>query len=260
MRTIILVAIISISICCSPSYDFENSLTIQDLNGKVETLKELVYEVQSNGELAPIDKLSIQTVNSNHGLNINVDNYKKYDASGFETESGAIESDGSLTIKNNSTYIFEGDKVIQKVNRLKTDDIRIEYLYDQKGKLKDKKMILSKNDFVGSHSSYIYDKNGFQIEQTIHAKGEIKVQFTNNDHGKMKKSIATIKGKIMDITEYVYDEFQNCIGETQIDKDGNILKMKKWKFEYDGQKNWVKKTHLIDGQPKYVIERKIQYY
>ena len=62
--------------------------------------------------------------------------------------------------------------------------------------------------------------------------------------------------------EFRYDEKGNITEDIkhEFDSEGNIEYEKICKYKFDNRYNWVKKTIFENDIPRYVVERKIDYY
>jgi len=59
---------------------------------------------------------------------------------------------------------------------------------------------------------------------------------------------------------YAYDENGNLTATKTADSEGKTLDDRKYTFEYDTHKNWVKKKVAVNGQPAFEVTRTITYH
>lgn len=59
---------------------------------------------------------------------------------------------------------------------------------------------------------------------------------------------------------YAYDKNNNLISTKTTDAKGKPVENRIYKYNYDSNNNWTKKTISINGQQKFVVERTLFYY
>lgn len=152
-------------------------------------------------------------------------------------KSAETKSDGNGKTLSRITYEYEGDKLIAKTN------------YDSKNQ-------------VDYYEKFSYDEKGNVIKKgsytTLDGEMHDEYQYDINNN---KTSWSIFRGNKLEMRAlYTYDKYNNMTSYKLTDATDRLLDGKSYSFTYDKKGNWIKKTTIINGKPKFVIERKITYY
>ena len=60
-------------------------------------------------------------------------------------------------------------------------------------------------------------------------------------------------------TEFIYDDKGNLIEANRYDEN-NTLEEEAYEYQFDDNKNWIKKITVKDDKATFIIEREIEYY
>lgn len=136
-------------------------------------------------------------------------------------------------IKSNETYSYSENKMITKIFDYNGYQVTtIENLIDNKGRIVTKKFYDEENDFCG-HKNYQFN-----------SKNDIVKELHNN---------------FDESTVYTYDKKRNLLRiEWYVENDSNGFK--EFKYKSDSNDNWIEKIEYIKDQPKYIVERRIEYF
>ena len=194
----------------------------------------------------------------------------KYDKRGNRIKVIHYYSDGTKGMKNTYKYNKKGNIIEEHWLNPKTYDTKITYKLDDKGN----RIEANLNGKLKWKWTYKYDEKGNIIE---------KIKYNSND-------------SLIDIDTYKFDEQNHKIESTKhypyskrklifnyitkFDNNGNPFKKifytshswnvsqsqgrlrwkKTYEYEFDNKGNWTQMIVFVDGVPKYIYERKIEYY
>jgi hypothetical protein len=161
-----------------------------------------------------------------------------YDARGNQTEFIAYSPDGLMTTKTTYVYNDKGYLIEEHLNDVVPNLLEVKWFssYDDKGN----RIGLDRYD-PGKpvyKQTFGFDANRNKIEDNV-----------LNDDGSVKNKVT-----------YTYDAQKNKTEITETGSDGTIKFKTVITYEYDKNANWVNSTHSINETPKYIYERKLEYY
>ena len=266
MKKLLLLLFIPLVFACSD--DVKNNLDNQNLNGNVESLKQIKYGViEKFGEVYK-DESNILT-----GFNISY--ISKFNRKGYETESKMYSDVNAfyLIIK----YEYDNKNLrIERRDFSEYEDLpvteksplvhRIVYKYDEEGKL------IQSEGFDEEGPQYFYKYKYFdnenKMEQMLYLingkriSGEIYKY--DNDGKVLEKSNYKTEGLLETKSSYKYNDNGNLIEELYENyiRHGDVKrKIQKFKYEkFDSENNWLKQIIFEDGKALEITERTIKYY
>lgn len=162
----------------------------------------------------------------------------KYNEAGEEVERSTYDENGNLDRKEVTNY-NENGKIAEK-KTYKSDgslESRFTCDYNQKGDMTFK--YYNEDGELTLENNYIYDENGNTVQENSASTGAY-LNYTS------KQLIS-------------YDDFGEVIKRTSY-VNGDLKSETTYEFEFDQNKNWVKKTEFENRIPQEIIEREIQYY
>lgn len=258
----------------------KSDLVLENIQGKVYSLKEFSYEANENyGTLIRGNRSRRSTLDH--------DFYKIYDTYGRKIEEGKYDdySNGGLIYKLIYTYDKKGNLIEGNYFSTNNEFLRKQsYVYDEFDNLVEKVSI----NFDGSFAeklTYVYDILGNNIEENIYnqynqitkmtykydsignkieekslfGNGSISVLSKYNERGFLiednKEHLPS--SNLNSKTTYKYDINGNKIEENS---DGSWGEKLTYKYEYDSHHNWTSQVLFKEGKPLYIIEREILYY
>lgn len=255
------------------------------LKGEVKSFQEYSYEaIDKFGELTkgkrqydlgfksyPIGAL--KTFNKNGYINkiIEYDENKivsktsnhSYNEKGNIIEINGLDSNDSLKYK-----------IIFKYND--KDFMTVRSLYDKEGEIS-QKMVFEYNEelnqvgkswyfFADKDELYSYDENKYDLKGNLKSiftdfydslRISEKSYFTYDENGnliKEEKSKSTKEGAFQAYTTYDYND------KGYVSNESSATYGLQYEYEYDAYTNWIKRIEYINGFPKFILERKIEYY
>jgi YD repeat-containing protein len=226
-------------------------------------------------------------------------NFIKYNEYGLKSEVREFVTFGVSDVKteNITTFSYNDKKrLIEK----KTVNAVYTYKYDENGnKIEEKKfyknsesndnfeeLISFKYDDSGNvieenHQSFNslmnlniknctlfrYDKNKNLLEEkyySISSSGEmtfnnIVIYNYDNNNNLVEKTEKGANGNLISKNTFKYNEIGLVVEEIEINSYGDNYKQN-FKYEFDKENNWIKKTIFINDKPSALHERKIEYY
>jgi hypothetical protein len=225
--------ILMFSLCYCALKKDKNSLTKDNIKGRVSTLTESHYSaIERFGETQKggLEYKYIYKYDTN-GNQIEVNGYSnipgiidgrerktiyKYDTNGNKIEESWYDPDGSLSL----ITIFK---------------------YDSRGNQIEANCYNSDGSLLISRSTYKYDSRGNKIEDNF------CFPYPVCDSG--------------DKYTFKYDSRGNQIEENRYNSDGSLEYKHTFKYdEYDKTGNWVRKIKFRNDKPLVITERKIEYY
>jgi hypothetical protein len=118
---------------------------------------------------------------------------------------------------------------------------------------------------------YKYDNKGNRLEEEVYGNnGALRVRYVYNRKEKQREEL-TYSAEGVLATKYLFtlDDKENITEKTEITvKDGSVREKYTYKYEFDGQGNWIKRTTekwvVKDGnsipEPGWITYRTITYY
>ncbi len=230
----------------------KNDWKDENLKGQVKSFTELSYEI--------IEEKKQENHYKKEVKNFDQDG-KTIDELLYNFEGAGNHFIPKYNEKNEKTamycYVENSDKLIY----------RWVYSYNEKG-LKTKDEIYDSSNKLTLERFFKYDEKGNKIERTqkyaYNPDTTIsKRTFEYNDSGQNTR-ITTYDpfGKtVKSHYDFAYDKKGNKIEENILNPDGKITSKWIYKYEFDKQGNWIKKTEFAEGlYPKTIIQRKYEYY
>jgi len=166
--------------------------------------------------------------------------FYKYDNYGNLVEESETQWEDVLHLRNTRKYDSSGN-LIENIHY--KSDGRLSRHVVNKYDIRNNKIERLEYDSIGKTSGreqYKYDNNGKNIEE--------------------KKFY--LNGEVFSLRKRRYDENSNMIESISIPPtDRNREKHRKvWEYQYDENKNWIKRVQYINDEPFETRERKIEYY
>ena len=186
-----------------------------------------------------------KTVSNNFEINsISTKNYK-YDKNGYKIEekntSLIIDKKSNKIIQNNEFVMyFKNDDSGCKIEEYNTSN-KTTFLYDSKKELIEKQQYSILNDgkiSLNETTTFKYD-----------TKGKLTDQTNKNSNG-----------KLISWKTYNYNENGFISEVISFDSFRENNNKDSFKYEYDKNKNWIKKTTFFKDKPETIEEREIVYY
>jgi|694.fasta_scaffold111547_3 hypothetical protein len=140
---------------------------------------------------------------------------------------------------------------------------RYKYKYDYKGN-KIEVVTYNSDGSMRYISSYKHDDEGNEIsfyQQKANGNLNQKSEYKYNSKGKItyEKSISTLYGTYEFYFFYDYNG-ENLIEESRFNGNGRLSNKQTYTYQFDKRQNWIQKIVYVNDIPKYVIERKYEYY
>lgn len=187
----------------------------------------------------------------------NVIETKEYNLNGgLESVISYKYDDKNNILEENMTYNNSGSPYISR---------KYKYKYDEKNNVVEK-LDVDELDFNLSRTTYKYDANNNVIfQQQTQKDGKratteiFKYDQRNNkiEEGKCYD----LKANQFQMNYFVYDENDNLIQESAKNLDGSEYYKINYKYEFDNQGNWIRRTSDNNADyPGYIVERTIEYY
>ena len=188
----------------------------------------------------------------------------KYDSKGYLIEQQMLKSDGNLNIKisyeNNEKGNPTSEDWYNVDGSLKSKNV---YKYDEAGnKIESNWYNADGSLFIKNVS--VYDGKGNEISTDDYNSTGIltsKSIFQHDENGnETERKYNVFETKMMLNFNSSYDNKNNKIQETR--SENNVVYYNyTFKYIYDVNNNWISKIAFQNGVlPKFIIERKIEYY
>jgi hypothetical protein len=154
-----------------------------------------------------------------------------------EEKFGEIQSE-DIVGKNVLVFNEKGNKIEEcQYDADDSLDHKYTYKYDDKGNVIEM-CSFNSYDSLKFKNTYRYDDKGNKVEENAYnANGSLNYKFTHK-----------------------YDEKGNEIEECDYKSDGSLDYKFTYKYNYNNTLNWSKETEFINGIPKNITEREIEYY
>lgn len=278
-----LILYVSMIYACSNKIKVDNSLSKQNLRGKVKHIRASVYDATYKFGEAQKDKVLEKYSN-------------EYNEDGYLLEFKSYRPDGILKSSSKFKYDNLGNEteyVFTNTNGSFQEKTKYEYKYDENGHQIEKRI----NDFNGRlRTKYVYKYNsiGNMIEQDTYASDSShyeKIKFKYNSYNNItEKAIYDPDGSLNHKYKYNYEYFHdNSVREFEEkrfdsygqltnkftkrnDSIGNVIETIEYysdsketikhtfNYDYDFQGNWIKEIKLEGKEPTTITEREIEYY
>lgn len=226
----------------------------------------------------------IEEYNYNSTGSLNSKSTHKYNDRGECIETNIYKTDGSLEKKLIFKFDEKGNRIEYNFYNGNIYDGKVTLKYDSKGNCLEQ-CNYSPDGSLNQKMIWKYDVKGKLIEENN------SISLKNSDDLELEEVAKIYKnGLTNDKTTFVYNEKGNLIEEKQYNSDGSVaskanykydymgnLIEEKWfvysegkisdkstvhyKYNYDTQKNWIKKIQYGDQNiPEVITERIIEYY
>ncbi len=256
-------------------YNENDSLILKTVTGFTDDLTKYNYDKLGKTSLVYINDLDKETrkdsltfkYNENHKV-IRIDFFQnnfyqfsmfsKYDNNNNLIEESEYNPNSFIDIKDikNEDDLFktDGSKFIYKEN-----------FYDEKNKKIQTNVYTRDGGNISKLKNkvfYIYDDFNNIMEERIQ---NFIVNSTSIRYFTYKNSLLFNEKYIdsgnskLQINKYFYYNETNFIIKSEI-KDRNESFLIEFKYKLDKKGNWIKQTKIINGVPKFILERKIEYY
>jgi len=210
-------------------YNDYNNVLERRIVDKSNTLWKYTYDAQQN--------LIIEEYWTNENLNS-----KKifvYDESNNEIEMTEYNKEGDL--KNKTIYVYNKNEDVTFKNAVGYDASgKVDYIWNRRYDVAGNEI---QNDYRGGSYNSLTEKTYNDRNELI----EERDLYSSNEPMWVKK--------------FVYDELGNLIRETKVDYSSqNDDYEKSYKYEFDEEKNWIKKVEYSKVHPVQIVLREIKYY
>jgi hypothetical protein len=155
-------------------------------------------------------------------------------------------------------FDVKGNRVIEKRYNIKNElENKIAYFYDAAGNEIESRFY--NGDQLDNFEYNKYDANCNKTEyKSFYSDSGIWLWYTYVYEN-------TAIAKVIDnhdssFTKFKVDVFGNDTAVTDFNKNGNVIKSRKYKLEYDNKNNWIRKTTYINDKLYWIDERIIEYY
>ncbi|WP_299155920.1 hypothetical protein [uncultured Christiangramia sp.] len=253
-------------------------------NGKVKTVTQKAYEAEEKfGEVVP----------GKPDINMGPD-WISFNENGNIIELKYFDSETNELIRKENYIYDKSGNLVERENDGKEDRFKYKWVlkYNSEDQLVEELKLL--NDGTKERKTvYKYDENGNIIEEkTFHTnltkKGPYYTFKYNDDNQLIEKNSFSpdgtkdgrtthhyVKGKLKEIKSYNEDglwfkyslnENEDLIKEISYESDETISFENDYKYEYDQNDNWIKRTaymtsgKYIQNQPTSITTREIEYY
>ena len=240
------------------------------LKGKVKTYIIEDYRIDENGkpfrgntelltEFDPKGRTTKMQV-KNNGMIMSY--HDTYNDQGYLIESISKDEDN----KKLSSNLYEYD---QKGNRTRHDLLTAEgnLFMSTFSKYNDKNQLIEKSSCVGGvcdeKSVFTYDDKGYLIQEEKYKKDELstKTLYKNDAKGNpLERLTYDAEGKLLKKITSTYDKEGNETENIVYKGDGTIAQKKNYVYQYDKNRNWIKKTESENGELSLIIQQKFEYY
>jgi len=136
----------------------------------------------------------------------------------------------------------------------------VTYTYDEKHNMTEAS-VYTIEGLLHWKNTYKYDDYGNKIEYKTYSNGSLswhEIYKYDDKRNKIESNKLNPYGSDFK-NIYKYDDKNNLIEENTY-YNGSLSTHEIYKYDYDERNNWIKQIHFIDGIPKYIIERQIEYY
>lgn len=188
----------------------------------------------------------------------------KYDDKGNPIELNRYYPVDSLEATWRYTYKYDdNDNIIEETTYTNgsSEGRLVTYTYDDKDNLTEVSVYTTVG-ILHWKNTYKYDDKGNETEMNSYSyDGSLSwKEISKYDDNGNKIESNRFNPYATDFKYiYKYDDKNNLIEEHTY-YDGSLSKYEIYKYDYDKKNNWIKQIHFIDGIPKYIIERQIEYY
>ena len=258
----------------------KSDLRNENLNGKISSIAEYSYQAINNlGKFEKGQRLREH--------DFEYDKITSYNEQGYKISEKRYNSDGVL--KEEYHYTYNDDGLLQNVINISSDGQKTGtdiYIYQDKV-LMEKQMISEIFPSLNRTIKYKYDSNGRIIEEfggfvpyisqkKYDDKGNIvelksyrkdmvllwEHHYKYNNKGILIEERAASIGDdyIEMVYKYEYDNRLNITKKQIFNINADLEKSLQFSYQYDKHGNWIGKTLIIDGEPKFIIERQISYF
>jgi hypothetical protein len=252
--------ILMFSLCYCALKKDKNSLTKDNIKGRVSTLTESHYSaIERFGETQKggLEYKYIYKYDTN-GSQIELNGYNsdgssrggkytsKYDAKGNQIEVNGYSNIPGIIDGRERKTIYKYDTNGNKIEESWYDpdgslSLITIFKYDSRGNQIEANCYNSDGSLLISRSTYKYDSRGNKIEDNF------CFPYPVCDSG--------------DKYTFKYDSRGNQIEENRYNSDGSLEYKHTFKYdEYDKTGNWVRKIKFRNDKPLVITERKIEYY
>ncbi len=156
------------------------------------------------------------------------------------TESYLFNSDREMKIQQKKKFDLKGN-VIEIISFDSDEKVsfKVVYKFDENGN-KTERLGYNSNEFLSERNVYKYDNKGNEVEENVYNSDGIlfhKKNYKYDNNGSMIEFISETP-TIKNTPKYI----------------------RSWKFEYDKNKNWIKRVLYTNEIPESITEREIKYY
>ena len=224
------------------------------------------------------------------------DNYKMvFDENGHVLEEVQYDLDGALRTKETYTYgeggfLMESNKYDvngegggDELWKYKTHHLKnpmhpeLSEVYDSSGELKGKMIrvydergneieyeyIDIENDGLGNRKGkYTYDSDDRLIRSESYSNNITEVREYTYDNDKVTIKTVFNYGEVKGSRSQVmkYNDKEDVIEVEDLNEGGESDKRIEYAYDYDEKGNWIRKTEYVNGTPRTITERTIEYY
>jgi hypothetical protein len=267
-------ALADLVIVVKPSFTSQSSWAQRTFKEPDDDLDEFVGKVKSITVETEEHELTTHFMDFGNRYKRKLFQTTQFDRTGKTVEKFHYRRDGVALPK--TTYSYDSNGVLLKESHYSALSgkpyFEIVYVYDSQGKLKEKIDRNIEDNKVFSRKLYSHDLRRNHTEVVEYDSDNIvrgKIGFIWNNQGKATEIISfSPKGEILGKGTITYSE-KGYIAEMVYSlSDGSPEKREKYTYDFDGQRNWVKKTLYQwvteEGKSTYklmnITHRTIVYY
>lgn len=242
---------------CGPKIEPNTDWATLDIKGRVKILKENSFEaVTTDGKIEKGRSTGVYWSN---------DTYYIFNKIGHIVQKATFRYSGTLLYQSDYVYdsLWRNIRItsINADNSLKSVKL---YKYDDKGRISQEDTYLPKYEHP-TKWTFKYDKHDNKIEENRYfpdnGKLSVKVFYKYNSKGKKTE-------------EYMYNSEGNQIARwvSRYNSDGlkieedyfnaldSLVAHETYKYEFDEKGNWVRQYIFDNGEPTYIIDRRLTYF
>jgi len=186
------------------------------------------------------------------------------DNNGNVLKTYEYDLNGNLINENHYKYDLNNNRILDSV--IEHNDSRTYkhiYSYDKKDRMIEHVLFYGMYNRKESQWFFKYDENDNCIEETSYSydsffsKKAFKFDKNNN---KTEEVEYYSEEKIKYKKNWTYDDNENLIKEAWFSSENDKGGQYTYEYEFDTKQNWIKQIKYFNHVPKFIIERKIEYW
>ncbi|MBV7440439.1 hypothetical protein KRX57_03330 [Weeksellaceae bacterium TAE3-ERU29] len=135
------------------------------------------------------------------------------------------------------------------------------YKYDERGNLIEERITRAKDGSSAGYKINSYDESNNKIEEKKYSSAGVldtRNIYKYNEKGELIQQSIYTSDKLYSNIYYKYNNRGERIEEKY--EYSSIIINSTYKYKYDEKGNWINRIEFIDDKPKYIEERKYEYY